>query len=225
MEAVNYNELLEKIKKYKEKSIFIEKEYFDEKLQKQLISDLYVSKEIKNVKIKNFKVSEFSDFSLYEFEIENYLRKENVNTVVIVKDGNPVIKIEHSENKVNGLIYSNDIYSLYEKDTKYLLSKTSINSIIIGDAKTIRVDLLSKKDTAIREYLKKQIKFYQKEDEVLSFCIDDEMFLYNEGCFENRLNIITSEINKNILEFKDRFNNLLGLEYVKSYKIRKKQGR
>lgn len=224
MEAVNYNDFLEKLEKYKQKSLYIERNQFDEKIQKLLISDLYVSKELKNIKINNFKITEFSEFSLYEYETENYLKKEKVSTVVIVIDGKPVIKIEHSENKLNGLTYSNDIYSLYEENTKYLVNKTSINSMVIGDTKTTTVDLLSRKDSVIREYIQRQIRFYKNKDEVLSFCIDSEMLLYNETCFENRLNIIRSEINKNLLTFKDKFNSLLGLEYVKEYKIHRKQG-
>lgn len=224
MKAVDYNKILEKIKKYKEKSLFIERTEFDEKIQKLLVTDLHVSKEYKNIKIKNFKITEFSNFYLYEYETENYLKKENIKTFVIVIDGNPVIKLEHSENRLNGLKYSNDIYYLYEENTKYLINKTAINSITIGDAKTVTVDLLTRKDSMIREYLQRQIRFYENKDEVLSFCIDDEMLLYNEMCFENRLNIITSEINKNLLAFEDKFNSLLGLEYVKEYKIHRKQG-
>ena len=215
-----YNSVKGKIEEYLKENTFMSSEITTENYKKAMIKDVLGLKFDKNSIINDFEIIYcFDEVRIIRFNSSNLERNKEKNSIILVKNNEPVIRIDYLEKNYNDSIYSEECYYIYDKN--YLKDLFRIN--------TLEKDNFRKEDVALymnisddSKFLTKKYNMYILNDEIFSIGKENKTFLIGDNSFNSRSNTLLKENNRIRINVLNVVDSVLGFDDVKEYKIKSK---
>lgn len=216
MKIINFETLKEKIREYEKNSkTHYELLPIDETIKKDKLTELYkFEKNYQSVGL--FKIKTLDDIIVLEYELIDPIKCSKTENIVIMKDNKPVFSMARDESSNEDIPYKNEKFSIYDEEFN-ILSEFHILHII----NTSRVKVSNKirtDDTSIS----KKYDFYINGNDIFAFRVDEgTIYMKTNNGFTIGLESANRLIETVCHKIDNRLDELLGIEKVKEYQIKR----
>lgn len=216
MEVVNYDNLVNQIKKLYQNKVYIEQIVTDDNTKRKLLEPI-LKKEVTS-SIDSFKQILFEGLTILEYETVDYNTNKRFLNIILIKGSKIIFQLKYHLNKN----YSEATYSTFDDESSHLTDKLYLKSYRVNNVEHLMVSILGKcsnDDT----YFQKNYSLYIDNDKVTAIEINNSMYLENEVGFDNIISTFQNLINKTSKNISRKIDSLI-CDDVKEYHIlRKKQ--
>lgn len=219
MKELNYETIKNKIDTYYKEKLILENKIENDVEKKMILFNVFGNLN-QDLEIKDLYILELiGNINILKYTTVNNEKNNRVETIVFVKDDNPIFKVEHHEQKNKDTVYCDTCYTVYEENSCYLMNKLHTTTLTNDNFSTSEVTIINRVDPNIREYYQKKYKFYQRDSKVIALKTKNKMYIEMDAGYENILltaekliNGISSKVIKNL-------ENIILGDQVKEYKI------
>lgn len=217
MYVVNYNDFDKKIYDFFRSRIYIENIIEVESVKRENLKSLI---DVDAKEIGNMKQILVYDFNIFEYELINPENRKVTKNIMIVRDGLPMVRLEHYENGN----YVEDSYSIYSDGNNHLSDRMSIKSYKMIDSQHQYISILGQFSNAFddRSYFRKKYSIYLTNDRIQAINTNDTMYIENEMGFDNILRTYNDLVDKFSCKFNQKVDSLIG-DNVQEYHIKRKK--
>ena len=220
MNYLNYDEVINKITKNYKTRVKIDRVVLEDKEKENILKELFKDFDFINKNIKKMNITYTENYYVLSYDVFNYKNNSLCNNICICRDNIPLIKVCHEMKKVKNQMFSKDFYYSYLDNGK-IDTSTKVCNIVDSDAniETNYVNLLNYKDFG---YNKIDYIVYYNNNKHKAIIYNGEILLENELEFESKYTIINKENNMCVNKFINSLDNILGIDIVKKYSIKRK---
>lgn len=222
MNELSYETIKQKINTYYKEKAILEKKVEDDNQKKSILANIFNSIN-QDLVIKDLYITELiGDINILKYKIIDKEKNIEIDTIVLTKDNNPIIKIENNSKKNKDTVYCNTTYSIYIENSHYLMNKFHTTTLINQNFATTKVTILNNIHHNTREYYQKEYIFYENNSKIIAIQFKNKMYIEMEAEFENTLltaHKLIDSISSNIIR---TLNNIIFDDQVKEYKINRK---
>ncbi len=222
VEKMNYRELLDRTSEYlKNSQISVEHEITDRKEMIAQLNRVFGSYWDKEVELSDMRLRQGGE---YEFLDYTSKKKDSTRNYVIVKNGRPLFKYEHTECNTHGFwgSYAEVKKSLYMEGTRRIENRVTEKTWGNNDVEVTDITILNYKGSS---YSRHNYTLYTTRVGIISFKNHDQIWIQGENTFDYRLESVIDTITKAKDKINDGVNCIFGGVCVKQYNIKRKNNR
>lgn len=226
LDLLTKKEVLEKLHNNFFKHGYLENKITDEHEKLNILYSTFGKDFNKDLLIEGFTTYMADDILVLNYDTTNYEKRKNTKNIVLIKDGIPKFKMEHSiiynfDNDDD--TYEEENFYTYGDEKGFIESKLSIKNTCIDSTKITTILTLNRRVSTIREYSRHKYDFYYDNDDLVFVKIRDNMYSATELKYNQRLENISDKINNISKIISNKLDSVLGIDNVKVYKVKRKQ--